>query len=73
MSTSDASISTLEGHVDALSARLGRLGRSTNECFGDVCRRLDGRPTWQIVLTGLYAGPLAAWIALAIVLSRLGQ
>jgi hypothetical protein len=73
MSTFDASVSTIEGHGDALSERIRSLERSIDERFGEVCRRLDGMRTWLIALTGLYAVQLAALIALTVVLSRLGR
>jgi hypothetical protein len=53
MSTSEEPFSTIEGYVDALSERLGRLERSIDERFDEVCRRLDGMRTWLIALTGL--------------------
>jgi hypothetical protein len=73
MSTSEEPLSTIEGHVDALSERIRSLERSIDERFDDVCRRLDGVRAWLIALTGLYAVQLAGLIALTVVLSRLGR
>ena len=73
MSTSDASVSTREGHLDARRERISRLKRNLNGRFDGVCCRLDGMRTWLIALTALYAVQRAGLIALTVVLSRLGR
>jgi hypothetical protein len=66
-------MATPEERLTTLEARFASLERSINERFDGVCRRLDNIRIWLIALTGLAGAQLAATVALAIALSRLGR
>jgi hypothetical protein len=70
-------MATTEGRLDALMEKVANRLNTMNERIGGIERSLnerlnDLRP-WLIVLTTLAGAQLAALVALAITMSRLGR